>query len=156
MLEDPDDGEDRMRRNPSTAARSNRIRRARAGTETTVEPDEDEQQSNGDFVIRDKSGNYLREVPMIGEADADVEEERKSSLQYYLPSNPYDESKDCIEFRVTGLWLILLSPERAEDVRLTAITRDFWTSGAGLSGGRGSRRLDEEGLSHPSFAPLLV
>lgn len=86
MLEDPDDGEDRMRRNPSTAARSNRIRRARAGTETTVEPDEDEQQSNGDFVIRDKSGNYLREVPMVGEADADIEEERKSSLQYYRPS----------------------------------------------------------------------
>ncbi|KAF1346782.1 hypothetical protein BDV97DRAFT_357778 [Delphinella strobiligena] len=109
VLEDSDDGEDRMRRNPSTAARSNRIRRARAGTETTVEPDEDDQQSSGDFVIRDKGGNYLREVPMIGEADADIEEE-----------------------------------QQAEDVRLTAIARDFWTSGAGLSSGRGSRRLDEE------------
>lgn len=101
MLEDSDDGEDRMRRNPSTAARSNRIRRARAGTETTVEPDEDDQQSSGDFVIRDKGGNYLREVPMIGEADADIEEERKSSSIYYRPSNPYDGSKDCVEALVT-------------------------------------------------------
>lgn len=38
---------------------------------------------------------------------------------------------------------------------MTAAARDFWISGAGIGGGRGSRRLDEEGNNMHRLSPLL-
>ncbi|KAH0348471.1 hypothetical protein KCU81_g3161, partial [Aureobasidium melanogenum] len=83
VLEDSDDAGDRMSRRTAAAGRATRTRRARAATETTIEPDEENQpEPLRDMVVRDERGNYLHEVPALGEIttgaeDEDVEEERR-------------------------------------------------------------------------------
>ncbi|CAD0114811.1 unnamed protein product, partial [Aureobasidium uvarum] len=83
VLEDSDDAGDRMSRRAAAASRATRTRRARAATETTIEPDEETQpEPLGDMVVRDERGNYLHEVPPLGEQinsaeDEDLEDERR-------------------------------------------------------------------------------
>jgi hypothetical protein len=69
VLEDSDDAGDRMGRRAAAAGRATRTRRARAATETTtIEPDEENQpEPLRDMVVRDGRGNYLHEVPALGE-----------------------------------------------------------------------------------------
>ncbi|KAI4723171.1 hypothetical protein E4T48_00424 [Aureobasidium sp. EXF-10727] len=83
VLEDSDDAGDRMSRRAAAAGRATRTRRARAATETTIEPDDENQpEPPGDMVVRDERGNYMREVPALGEhingaEDEDLEDERR-------------------------------------------------------------------------------
>ncbi|KAI5208994.1 hypothetical protein E4T39_00972 [Aureobasidium subglaciale] len=76
VLEDSDDAEDRLSRRAAAAGRTTRTRRARAATETTIEPDEEnEPDPPRDMVVRDERGNYLHEVPALGEQINGAEEE---------------------------------------------------------------------------------
>ncbi|KAG9840327.1 hypothetical protein KCU78_g14511, partial [Aureobasidium melanogenum] len=84
VLEDSDDAGDRMSRRAAAAGRATRTRRARAATETTIEPDEENQpEPLRDMVVRDERGNYLHEVPALGEHtngaedEGDIEDERR-------------------------------------------------------------------------------
>ncbi|KAI4788503.1 hypothetical protein E4T44_13459 [Aureobasidium sp. EXF-8845] len=94
VLEDSDDAGDRMSRRAAAAGRATRTRRARAATETTIEPDEENQpEPLRDMVVRDGRGNYLHEVPALGEQvngaeDQDLEDERRltSLVQEYWAS----------------------------------------------------------------------
>lgn len=65
-----------MSRRTAAAGRATRTRRARAATETTIEPDEENQpEPLRDMVVRDERGNYLHEVPALGEITTGAEDE---------------------------------------------------------------------------------
>ena len=76
VLEDSDDGQDRLGRRNAATSRSSRTRRARTATETTVEPDEDEDRC-GDLVRRNHAGNYLQEIPLAGQQELSPAEEQR-------------------------------------------------------------------------------
>ncbi|GAB7347935.1 hypothetical protein MBLNU459_g5449t1 [Dothideomycetes sp. NU459] len=89
VLEDPDEGEEgRVGRRGAATMRGGRTRRVRAATtttETTVELDEDDDDDDGsedggtgDVVLRDDRGDYLRQVPAIGEQIVGAEEEQRN------------------------------------------------------------------------------
>ncbi|KAI5249943.1 hypothetical protein E4T47_01010 [Aureobasidium subglaciale] len=76
VLEDSDDAEDRSSRRAAAAGRATRTRRPRAATETTIEPDDEiEPDPSRDMVVRDERGNYLHEVPALGEQINGADEE---------------------------------------------------------------------------------
>lgn len=65
-----------MSRRAAAAGRATRTRRARAATETTIEPDEENQpEPVRDMVVRDERGNYLHEVSALGEHTNSTEDE---------------------------------------------------------------------------------
>ncbi|KAK6000177.1 hypothetical protein QM012_004165 [Aureobasidium pullulans] len=83
VLEDSDDAGDRMSRRAAAANRATRPRRARAATGAAIELDEENQpEPLRDMVVRDERGNYLHEVPALGEHlngaddEEDIEDER--------------------------------------------------------------------------------
>ena len=81
VLEDSDDAGDRMSRRAAAAGRATRTRRARAATETTIEPDEENQpEPVRDMVVRDGRGNYLHEVPALGEQINGAEDQGMTSI----------------------------------------------------------------------------
>lgn len=138
VLEDSDDAGDRMSRRAAAAGRATRTRRARAATETTIEPDEENQpEPPRDMVVRDGRGNYLHEVPALGEQINGAEDQGMGS-SYLLDPTSYSQAKD-------------LEDER----RLTSLVQEYWASGA-ATGGRNGKRWDEHGLSSPSSLVLLA
>lgn len=65
-----------MSRRAAAAGRATRTRRARAATETTIEPDEEIQpEPVRDMVLRDERGNYLHEIPALVEHINSTEDE---------------------------------------------------------------------------------
>jgi len=138
VLEDSDDAGDRMSRRAAAAGRATRIRRARAATETTIEPDEENQpEPPRDMVVRDGRGNYLHEVPALGEQINGAEDQGMSS-SYLLDPTPNSQAKD-------------LEDER----RLTSLVQEYWASGT-AAGGRNGKRWDEHGLFSSSSLILLA
>jgi hypothetical protein len=70
-----------MSRRAAAAGRATRTRRARAATETTIEPDEENQpEPPRDMVVRDGRGNYLHEVPALGEQINGAEDQGTTSI----------------------------------------------------------------------------
>lgn len=108
VLEDSDDGQaGRMNRQAvATTGRGGgaRTRRARAATETTVEPDEDGEVGRGEFVVRDKAGNYLREVPAVGKAEVGLDEERESYFLLLYSSSSSSVYFPCSALRMGWDW----------------------------------------------------
>jgi len=127
-----------MSRRAAAAGRATRIRRARAATETTIEPDEENQpEPPRDMVVRDGRGNYLHEVPALGEQINGAEDQGMSS-SYLLDPTPNSQAKD-------------LEDER----RLTSLVQEYWASGT-AAGGRNGKRWDEHGLFSSSSLILLA
>jgi hypothetical protein len=138
VLHDSDDAGDRMSRRAAAAGRATRTRRARPATETTIEPDEENQpEPLRDMVVRDGRGNYLHEVPALGEQINGAENQGMGS------SHVLD-------------WTSYLRPKDLEDERrLTSLVQEYWTSGT-AAGGRNGKRWDEHGTSSPSSLSLLA
>jgi hypothetical protein len=135
VLEDSDDAGDRMGRRAAAAGRATRTRRARAATETTIEPDEENQpEPLRDMVVRDGRGNYLHEVPALGEQINGAEDQGMYFNSIPRPTS-YSQRAD-------------LEDER----RLTSLVQDYWASGT-AAGARIGKKWDEHGLSPSRFLP---
>lgn len=111
VLEDSDDAGDRTSRRAAAAGRATRTRRARAATETTIEPDEENRpEPLRDMVVRDEKGNYLHEVPALGEHTNGAEDEGMifSLSSTRLPLTPRRHRRrttfDSSRARVLGIW----------------------------------------------------
>jgi hypothetical protein len=129
VLEDSDDAGDRMSRRAAAAGRATRTRRARAATETTIEPDEENQpEPLRDMIVRDGRGNYLHEVPAPGE-QINGAEDQGMDFSSSFKSTSYSQAED-------------LEDER----RLTSLVQEYWASGT-ATGGKIGKRWDEHGLS---------
>lgn len=86
-----------MSRRAAAAGRATRTRRTRAATETTIEPDqENHPELLRDMVVRDERGNYLHEVPALGEHTDGAEDEGMitSSIFNSASTNAQKNSKN--------------------------------------------------------------
>jgi hypothetical protein len=135
VLEDSDDAGDRMSRRAAATGRATRTRRARAATETTIEPDEENQpEPLRDMVVRDGRGNYLHEVPALGE-QVNGAEDQGMCFNSIPKLTSHSQRAD-------------LEDER----RLTSLVQEYWASGT-ATGGKNGKRWDENGLSPSWFLP---